>query len=430
MVAKHPDIIPYAVGLARAYCAVNDVGAAGDVARSFGDKLQHLPDNAFLLQSIQVLSEVACILGDVNLCNALYQRGEKFREQNIIVSWAASCDGAVAQCLGMLATALEKWDEAEADFELARRRNSDLNAAPLIARGDLYEAQMLVRRGRARDRERAKRLLGGAFETFERLGAKGYLDEAEDLSRYLTASSWKGVSGDDADVVGRARSLSDDVATEPAVIGVGVAEGEGVADGGENVFRLEGDYWTLVFGGRVSRFRDKRGLRYLAYLLAHPYKEIHSMDLATAVGARSEPSGAAKIARSLAAEGQLRRGRLGDVGPVLDARARSDCRRRLAELRQELAEAEEFNDLGRVALIRGEIEQLGSYLSAAARSGGGSRVVGSYTERARVSVRNNIATAVRMIRDHDATLGRHLDNTVHTGTFCSYVPERKISWRF
>jgi hypothetical protein len=164
--------------------------------------------------------------------------------------------------------------------------------------------------------------------------------------------------------------------------------------------------------------------------LAHPYKEIHSMDLATAVGARSEPSGAAKIARSLAAEGQLRRGRLGDVGPVLDARARSDCRRRLAELRQELAEAEEFNDLGRVALIRGEIEQLGSYLSAAARSGGGSRVVGSYTERARVSVRNNIATAVRMIRDHDATLGRHLDNTVHTGTFCSYVPERKISWRF
>src|SRR5688572_3478958 len=37
-----------------------------------------------------------------------------------------------------------------------------------------------------------------------------------------------------------------------------------------NVFRREGDYWSVTFGGRTARLRDAKGFRYLARLLADP----------------------------------------------------------------------------------------------------------------------------------------------------------------
>jgi len=36
------------------------------------------------------------------------------------------------------------------------------------------------------------------------------------------------------------------------------------------IFRLEGDYWTVVYDGAVCRVRDVKGMRYLALLLAQP----------------------------------------------------------------------------------------------------------------------------------------------------------------
>ena len=49
-----------------------------------------------------------------------------------------------------------------------------------------------------------------------------------------------------------------------------------------NVFRLEGDYWTVVFDERTVRMRDLQGMRYLARLLADPGREFHVLDLAAA----------------------------------------------------------------------------------------------------------------------------------------------------
>src|SRR5829696_6555531 len=51
-----------------------------------------------------------------------------------------------------------------------------------------------------------------------------------------------------------------------------------------NVFRREGDYWSVVFEGRTVRVRDLKGMRYLAHLLAHPGREFHVLDLVAAEG--------------------------------------------------------------------------------------------------------------------------------------------------
>lgn len=118
----------------------------------------------------------------------------------------------------------------------------------------------------------------------------------------------------------------------------------------------------------------------------------------------------------------------GDAGEVLDARARADYERRLSDLRAELSEAERFNDSGRAAKTREEIDFIVRQLSSAFGLGGRSRRAASIAERARVNVRNSIADALKTIRQHDASLWLHLRNTVKTGTFCSYVPERPVSW--
>src|SRR5215210_1671875 len=49
-----------------------------------------------------------------------------------------------------------------------------------------------------------------------------------------------------------------------------------------NVFRREGDYWSVAFEGRTVRVRDLKGMRYLSLLLSHPRREFHVLDLVAA----------------------------------------------------------------------------------------------------------------------------------------------------
>ena len=46
------------------------------------------------------------------------------------------------------------------------------------------------------------------------------------------------------------------------------------------MFRREGEYWTVVFGGDAFRLKDSKGLQHLARLLAEPGREFHVLDTA------------------------------------------------------------------------------------------------------------------------------------------------------
>ena len=49
------------------------------------------------------------------------------------------------------------------------------------------------------------------------------------------------------------------------------------------VFRQEGDYWTIIYAGVTVRLRDTIGLHYLAHLLAHPNQRLAVEELLAAV---------------------------------------------------------------------------------------------------------------------------------------------------
>jgi tetratricopeptide (TPR) repeat protein len=170
-----------------------------------------------------------------------------------------------------------------------------------------------------------------------------------------------------------------------------------------NVFRREGDYWSVVFEGRTVRVRDLKGMRYLAQLLAHPGREFHVLDLVAAeTGQQVAP---------------------GDAGELLDERAKTAYRRRLAEIEEDIEQARALEDAEREAQADAERDFLVRELASAVGLGGRDRRTASASERARSGVTRAVRQGIARIGEHHPELGEHLNDAVRTGTYCAYAPD-------
>jgi hypothetical protein len=192
-----------------------------------------------------------------------------------------------------------------------------------------------------------------------------------------------------------------------------------------NLFRREGEYWTISYEGAVVRLRDAKGLRHLARLLAHPGQEFHAVDLEAAEGQPGQLAPAGPRARAGGGELTVRPD-LGDAGVMLDATAKAAYRARLGELRAEVEEAEGFNDPVRAARAREEMEFLVGELARAVGLGGRDRRAASHAERARLNATRAIRAAMANLAEANPALGRHLSSTVRTGRYCSYRPDPRL----
>jgi non-specific serine/threonine protein kinase len=193
-------------------------------------------------------------------------------------------------------------------------------------------------------------------------------------------------------------------------------------------FRCEGESWTISFAGHTARVRETKGFLYLALLLRHPGEPVHVTELVNLKGPATQPADAPGVPK----DGSLAvRSGLGDAGVILDAQAKQDYRRRLAELRSELDQAQEFHDRGRVERARQEIEFLTQELAGAIGLGGRDRRTGSHSERARINVSRSIARAIERLEASHPDLARHLSRNIRTGTFCVYGPDPTLGevWR-
>ena len=196
----------------------------------------------------------------------------------------------------------------------------------------------------------------------------------------------------------------------------------------ECLFRREGEYWTVGYGGVTRRLKDMKGLGYIAHLIAHPGHRIHVLDLFAQVGG----SGAAPHPTAdLDAEDLEIVSDPHDASEVLDSRARAEYRQRLSELHAELEEAERNNDIGRAERTRNEQDSLTDGLRSALGLGGRSRRFTAETERARGTVSKSIRVSLERIRRSHPKLGDHLSTCIRTGYFCAYLPDpgRQPSWR-
>src|SRR5271167_4667529 len=117
------------------------------------------------------------------------------------------------------------------------------------------------------------------------------------------------------------------------------------------IFRKEGEYWTVGYGGKSFRLKDTKGLGYLAHLLRHPAVEFHVLDLAGGIAGRRDDDETGHSARALPRgeedleQAGIHIGSLGDAGEMRDEQAKAAYRRRLSELREELEEAKELGEV-------------------------------------------------------------------------------------
>ena len=308
--------------------------------------------------------------------------------------------------------------------------DSDLQRAPLleaqveieIAAGDLDRARAAadeLERVAARFQSRA--LVAGATLARGRVElAAGHGAEAERCCSDA-AREWSRIGAPYEAAVARmvlAEALeaagSEDLAAvelQAARTSLERIEAAASAPSGTNVFRREGDYWSVGFEGRAVHVRDLKGMRYLAQLLARPGRELHVLDLV-----------AAETGHATA---------LGDAGELLDERAKSAYRRRLGEIEDDIEQARALDDAPREAQADREREFLVRELARAVGRGGRDRRAASASERARSGVTRAIRQAIARIGEHDARLGDHREGAVRTGTDCAYVPDpgARTTWR-
>jgi hypothetical protein len=164
----------------------------------------------------------------------------------------------------------------------------------------------------------------------------------------------------------------------------------------------EGDVWLVQHGARSARVKHSRGLALLSRLVERPGEDIHVLALS------SDEAGAS-----------LQDTRVAGLDAP-DPRALRDYRQRLADLSEELVEAEQAGDLGRAERLGREQQLLQSELSRALGLGGGARSTGP-AERARVNVQRRLKDAITRVSECDRELGRYLEKAVVTGTYCRFL---------
>jgi hypothetical protein len=362
-----------------------ELGDADHARRTF-DQLaladfRHLRRDVFFLSTLAFLSDVAWDLGDAGRAAPVYDLLAPYDDQDVLIGAATAYLGSVSHYLALLATLMQRWEIAETQVAKAIARHRERGARPLLARSEWLCGTMLLRRGHEADRVRASEHLARARERARDLGMVGLLRRLDALGEDGSARRLGTRARADGDVESPARSA----------------------------FRREGEYWTLSNGDAVYRLRDAAGMRYLAALLRAPGQEFLSLHLVE--GAR---------------HGSAR----GEGGFRLDSRARSEYRRRIQALDEELREADQRNDIGLAARRRAERDTLLAELARASGLGGRDRGTVSDAERARVNVTRAIKTAIRAITRLDGALGRHLANSIRTGTFCSYSPDPSSTIRW
>lgn len=333
--------------------------------RLAGTGFELVRDGAWL----EVIASVAEACAEVDHADAARQLLpllEPYADRFATGGMGAICLGSMARFVGRVAHCAGRLDHADRYFQRALAAHRRAGAVLFIAHTQRQHAALLLARDLPADPAKAKAKLAEADQIYRGLGLAHVHDQSS------------------AGVL-------------PAMA--------------DNLFRRDGDSWTVRYGGHEATVRHLKGLTVLARLLAEPGREYHVAELAA-----DGDDVAATVIRS------------GHTGEVIDAQARRAYKRRLQELEAEIDEAAANADLHRAERAVVERDALIDELTRALGLAGRARHDNDPSERARSTVTKQVRTAITRIERVHPDLARHLTVAVRTGRFCSYAPERPVDW--
>ncbi len=170
-----------------------------------------------------------------------------------------------------------------------------------------------------------------------------------------------------------------------------------------NTFSNQDGIWMIEYEGQNCQLPEVKGFFDLTKMLANPRTPFHCAEL---------------MGSSIDMEGT----------PVLDEKSKKAYQDKIVGLQKDIREAESHHDYGRSSQLQEEYQTLLDHLSSALNVKGQSRKKGHTVEKARSAVTWRIRHAIAKIEEVHPQLGKHLSNSIKTGTFCAYEPEKDIEW--
>lgn len=168
-------------------------------------------------------------------------------------------------------------------------------------------------------------------------------------------------------------------------------------------FLKETDFWHAEYEGKKVLLPEVKGFFDIAALLSSPEQELHCTELMGSIITEN-----AEV--------------------LIDEKAKKNYYRRISELQEEIDQAEKNNDIAVSLKLQEEYDSLLHHLSSSVGLGKNARKTGSSAEKARSAVTWRIRNAIRKIKNAHPELGKHLALSIKTGTFCSYNPEKPVTW--
>jgi tetratricopeptide (TPR) repeat protein len=174
---------------------------------------------------------------------------------------------------------------AAGDIDHARSAAADLELVAARFESKALVAGAALARGRVRladgDAAGAEQALSEAVRLWNEVGAP-----YEAALARIALSEAHAAGGNEHRAIlehHAARTILEGIAAAPPVAPPEHVEHHDVRDAqpvdSVNIFRREGDYWSVIFDGHTVHVRDLKGMRHLARLLADPGREYHVLDL-------------------------------------------------------------------------------------------------------------------------------------------------------
>jgi eukaryotic-like serine/threonine-protein kinase len=180
-VTQFPGVAVWQSTLAYAYAELDRrIEAHAQLELLARNSFTDLPRDGFWMSSMAMLSEVVAFLGDADRAQDLYERLMPFADRCVVIS-GVLCQGAASRSLGLLATTMARYDEAETHLAAAVELNSRLGAVLWVVHAQYNQATLWLHRAHALDRERALSLLDEVLITAAHLGLAALASRARDL---------------------------------------------------------------------------------------------------------------------------------------------------------------------------------------------------------------------------------------------------------
>ena len=395
---KAPDLPLARVGWACHLYSRDRSAMAHRTFRSCLEAVRHDPDaNAFSLWVNCILAELAYLFQDETAAEQLLPLLSPLEDQLVIAGWGTALEGSISHFIGLLHATLGNHSNSRRALQKAINVNHEWGWSLLEARSQASLALEWAS-GSDGDSDKARHFAAAAYNAYSRAGL--------DLGSHPFVTT----------PIGRARTTLAALLTPPRRSDHAREAPVYPRTANQSLPTLvqDGEFASCTYMGKSFRLRNTKGVRQLSCLLQNPRTEIPSVLLAQLDSSAATPD--------RPASGNLHPKQ---SSPLLDKQAIREFLARRDELRTLIEENHELNDPAELAELKDELTWISNVLKTATNHRGRSRYSTSAEERARVSVRNNLTNTISKIARHSSIFGRHLTNSVKTGTMCVYLPEEK-----